>query len=74
LRSRCYNPRKRADTITGVVSNGTIILDSPLPEGTRVAVHLTDPEVNIANPLLHFSGHLDPSDPAEQEFLEELAR
>ena len=31
-------------------------------------------EVPFANPLLNFSGHLDPKDPLEQEFVEELAR
>jgi hypothetical protein len=31
-------------------------------------------ELPPANPLLHFSGHLDPNDPVEQDFLEELAR
>jgi hypothetical protein len=30
--------------------------------------------VPSANPLLHFHGHLDPNDPAEKEFREELAR
>ena len=31
-------------------------------------------EVPCSNPLLSFSGHLDPNDPVEQEFLEELGR
>ena len=31
-------------------------------------------EVPRPNPLLHFSGHLDPNDPLEKEFVEELAR
>ena len=31
-------------------------------------------EVLRPNPLLHFSGHLDPNDPLEKEFVEELAR
>lgn len=31
-------------------------------------------EVPCRNPLLHFSGHLDPNDPLEQQFVEELAR
>lgn len=31
-------------------------------------------EVPCPNPLLQFSGHLDPTDPLEQEFVEELAR
>lgn len=31
-------------------------------------------EVPCPNPVLHFSGHLDPNDSLEIEFLEELAR
>ena len=31
-------------------------------------------EVPVANPLLHFSGHIDPDDPIEQDFMKELAR
>lgn len=31
-------------------------------------------EVPRPNPLLHFPGHLDPNDPLEQEFVEEMAR
>jgi hypothetical protein len=31
-------------------------------------------EVPYPNPLLHFSGHLDPNDPLECEFVEELHR
>src|SRR5438552_413119 len=31
-------------------------------------------EVPAPNPLLHFSGHLDPNDPLEKEFVEELER
>lgn len=31
-------------------------------------------EVPCPNPLLHFSGHIDPNDPMQKEFLEELAR
>ncbi len=31
-------------------------------------------EVPCPNPLLDFPGHLDPNDPIEQEFLEELRR
>jgi hypothetical protein len=36
--------------------------------------HLMSIEVPRPNPLLHFAGHLDPHDPLEQEFVEELAR
>jgi hypothetical protein len=61
-------------TITGVVSNGVVIPSSPLPEGTRVEIHLLADRGPSANPLLHFAGHLDPNDPVEQEFVEELAR
>ena len=31
-------------------------------------------EVPVANPLLHFTGHIDRDDPIEQEFLKHLAR
>jgi len=31
-------------------------------------------EVPVPNPLLHFAGHLDPNDPLEKEFVEELVR
>ena len=31
-------------------------------------------EVSCSNPLLHFSGHLDPTDPLEREFIGELVR
>jgi hypothetical protein len=61
-------------TITGVVSNGVVVPHSPLPEGAPVEIHLLSDEVPSANPLLHFPGHLDPNDPVEQEFMEELAR
>jgi hypothetical protein len=59
-------------TITGVVTNGVVVPSSPLPEGTRVEIHLLTGDV--PNPLLNFHGHLDPNDPAEKEFREELAR
>ncbi len=61
-------------TITGVVTNGVIVPNSPLPEGARVEIHLLVDDVPSANPLLHFHGHLDPNDPVEQAFVEELAR
>ena len=50
------------------------ICRSPLAEGTRVEIHVVAEKVPSVNPLLHFSGHLDPRDPIEQEFVEELAR
>jgi hypothetical protein len=59
-------------TITGVVTNGVVVPSSPLPEGTRVEIHLLPGEV--PNPVLNFHGHLDPNDPAEIEFMEEMAR
>jgi hypothetical protein len=61
-------------TITGVVTNGVIVPSSPLPEGARVEIHVLTGDVPSANPLLNFHGHLDPNDPAEKEFREELAR
>jgi hypothetical protein len=63
-----------ATTITGVVTNGVVVPESPLPEGVRVEIHLLAEEMSSANPLLQFRGHLDPNDPLEQEFVEELAR
>jgi hypothetical protein len=59
-------------TITGVVTNGVVVPSSPLPEGTRVEIHLLTGEV--PNPLLNFHGHLDPNDPSSIEFMEEMAR
>jgi hypothetical protein len=61
-------------TITGVVTNGVVVPSSPLPEGASVEIHLKADEVPSANPLLNFPGHLDPNDPLEKEFVEELAR
>ena len=61
-------------TITGVVTNGVVVPSAPLPEGARVEIHLMGDEAPNANPLLNFHGHLDPNDPLEQEFVEELAR
>ena len=61
-------------TVTGVVTNGVVVPSSPLREGARVVIHLMADEVPSANPLLHFPGHLDPNDPLEREFVEELAR
>jgi hypothetical protein len=61
-------------TITAVVTNGIVVPSSPLPEGTRVEIHVMTDDMPNANPLLHFAGHRDPNDPAEQEFVEELAR
>ena len=60
--------------ITGVVTNGVIVPNAPLTEGTRVEIHLIADGLPSPNPLLHFHGHLDPNDPAEIEFMEELAR
>ena len=60
--------------INGVVTNGVIVPSLPLPEGAQVEIHLLADEAPSSNPLLHFPGHLDPNDPVEQEFVEELAR
>ena len=57
----------------GVVTNGVVVPGSPLPEGARVEILLAG-EVPSVNPLMNFHGHLDPNDPAEKEFREELAR
>jgi hypothetical protein len=61
-------------TIMGVVKNGVVVPKSPLPEGARVEIHLVPIEGASTNPLLNFHGHLDPNDPLEIEFREELAR
>jgi hypothetical protein len=61
-------------TITGVVTNGVVFPSPPLPEGARVEIQLMTDGASSGNPLLHFSGHLDPNDPLVQEFVEELAR
>jgi hypothetical protein len=61
-------------TIMGVVSHGVVVPNTPLPEGARVEIHLLGAEMPSANPLLNFQGHLDPNDPLEKEFMEELAR
>jgi hypothetical protein len=61
-------------TITGSVTNGVVVPDSALPEGARVEIHLMADGVRGVNPLLHFPAHLDPNDPVEQEFVEELVR
>ena len=61
-------------TIAGVVTNGVVVPNSPLPEGARVEIHLMADEGPRANPLLNFHGHLDPNDPSSIEFMEEMAR
>jgi len=61
-------------TITGVVTNGVVVPSSPLPEGTRVEIHVPAAEGPSPNPLLNFHGHLDPNDPSSIEFMEEMAR
>jgi hypothetical protein len=63
-----------SSTITGVVTNGVVVPSTALPEGARVEISLMSSEVPSSNPLLHFRGHLDPNDPLEQDFVEELAR
>ena len=45
------------------------LLQALLASGNLMAI-----EVPCANPVLHFSGHLDPHDPIEEEFVDELAR
>jgi hypothetical protein len=59
-----------ATIIKGVVTNGVVVPRSPLPEGAWVDIHVLENN----NPLLQFSGHLDPNDPLEREFGKELAR
>jgi hypothetical protein len=39
-----------------------------------VTGQLVSVQVPLPNPLLHFGGHIDPNDPSEQEFLNEMER
>jgi hypothetical protein len=55
-----------ATTISGIVSKGVIVPSSPLPEGTRVEIHLLAEEAPKVNPARHFPGHLDSNHPIEQ--------
>jgi predicted RNase H-like HicB family nuclease len=57
--------RTRAEAIEQIRA----LLGEWLASGQLLAV-----EIPPSNPLLHFSGHLDPNDPIEREFVEELAR
>lgn len=59
-----------ATTITRGVTNGVVIPVSPNPKGDPFEAGA----VSSVNPLLQFSGHLDPNDPIEQKFIAELAR
>ena len=61
--------RVTAATRAEAIEQIRALLGEWLASGQLMAI-----EVPPVNPLLHFSGHLDPSDPLEQEFLEELAR
>jgi hypothetical protein len=61
-----------SNMIAGVVKNGVVVPKTPLPEGACVEIHLLT--IDESNPLLHFPGHLDPKDPLEQEFVQELTR
>ena len=45
------------------------LLSEWLASGRLVLIQIQD-----ENPLMHFQGHLDPSDPLEQEFLAQLDR
>ncbi len=60
--------------IKGIVNKGVVVTNTTLPEGAIVEIHLIADEARSANLLLHFHGHLDPYDPLELEFVEELAR
>jgi hypothetical protein len=63
-----------AESYTGQVQNGVIVLDEgtpPLPEGTRVRIEpaeLKDAEADLSRILLEFAGKARglPSDMAEQ--------
>ena len=40
-----------SSTITGVVTNGVVVLDSPLPEGTHVEIRLIDASLELSPEL-----------------------
>src|ERR1700752_2317802 len=58
-----------AATRTEAVEKVRAMLSDWLASGRLMVI-----DVPCPNPLLHFPAHLDPNDPLEQEFVEELAR
>jgi hypothetical protein len=62
LRTTATNRDEAIERIRAMISDW-------IAAGQLIAV-----EVPAPNPLLHFSEHLDPDDPLEREFVEELAR
>jgi len=61
--------RATAATRADAIEQLRDMLSDWLASGQLIAI-----EVPCPNPLLHFSGHIDPNDPMQKEFLEELAR
>ncbi len=61
--------RATAPTRAEAVRQARVLLGEWLASGKLVPI-----EVPAPNPLLTFAGHLDPNDPLEQAFVEELAR
>jgi hypothetical protein len=61
--------RATAATREEALQQVRILLREWLASGRLVPI-----EVAAENPLLRFQGHLDPADPLEQQFMEELAR
>jgi hypothetical protein len=61
--------RATAATRAEAIEQIRTILSNWLASGQLMSI-----DVPCPNPLLHFAGHLDPNDPAEQEFVEELAQ
>lgn len=61
--------RATADTRAEAIEQIRTMLGEWLALGQLMSI-----EVPCPNPLLHFTGHLDPNHPLEQEFMEELAQ
>src|SRR5262249_234860 len=61
--------RATAATRAEAIDQVRTLLPDWLKTGRLIAV-----EVPAPNPLLQFSEHLDPNDPVEREFMDELAR
>jgi hypothetical protein len=59
-------------TIPGVVANGVVVPDSPLPEGARVEIHLPSPPVVV--PRLTLSQLRKLPREQRQAILEEAAK
>jgi hypothetical protein len=61
--------RATAPTREAAIEQVRAMLSDWVATGRLVSV-----EVPVMNPLLHFTGHIDPDDPIEQDFMKQLAR